>query len=122
MPDHEKPDNDWMVSLQDVYARLAGLPPEQQFHYPLRHGSLRLGVYAPRGADTQTLHRQDEVYIVIAGSGDFVKNGQRRRFRAQDAIFVEAGAEHRFENFSADFATWVIFWGPDGGEAQTAAQ
>lgn len=115
------PENDSMVSLQQVYATLADLPPQQQFHYPLRHGSMRLGVYAPRGEDTQTPHSQDEIYIVIAGSGDFVKNGERRRFRAQDAIFVEAGAEHRFENFSADFSTWVIFWGPPGGEAQTAA-
>jgi hypothetical protein len=24
--------------------------------------------------------------------------------------------EHHFENFSDDFATWVIFYGPDGGE------
>jgi hypothetical protein len=23
---------------------------------------------------------------------------------------------HRFEEFSADFATWVMFWGPKGGE------
>jgi hypothetical protein len=29
----------------------------------------------------------------------------------------EAGAEHRFLNFSEDFADWVIFWGPSGGEA-----
>tara|TARA_R110002073_G_scaffold49320_2_gene131727 strand:- start:169 stop:279 length:111 start_codon:yes stop_codon:yes gene_type:complete len=31
-------------------------------------------------------------------------------------IFVEAGAEHRFENFSEDFSTWVVFWGAEGGE------
>jgi hypothetical protein len=24
--------------------------------------------------------------------------------------------EHYFENFSDDFAVWVIFYGPDGGE------
>ena len=31
-------------------------------------------------------------------------------------LFVEAGVDHRFVDFSDDFETWVIFWGPDGGE------
>jgi hypothetical protein len=26
------------------------------------------------------------------------------------------GAKHRFENFSHDFVTWVVFYGPQGGE------
>jgi hypothetical protein len=30
--------------------------------------------------------------------------------------FVAAGVPHRFESFSDDFATWVVFWGPRGGE------
>ena len=29
---------------------------------------------------------------------------------------LAAGVEHRFEDFSADFATWVFFYGPEGGE------
>jgi mannose-6-phosphate isomerase-like protein (cupin superfamily) len=65
---------------------------------------------------TQTPHSQDELYIVLAGSGTFFKNGETRPFRAGDVIFVEAGAEHRFQNFSEDFETWVVFWGPEGGE------
>jgi hypothetical protein len=24
--------------------------------------------------------------------------------------------EHRFEDFTEDFATWVVFYGPEGGE------
>jgi hypothetical protein len=31
-------------------------------------------------------------------------------------FFVPAGVAHRFERFSPDFATWVVFWGPHGGE------
>jgi hypothetical protein len=42
--------------------------------------------------------------------------GERHRFIAGTTFFVPAGAEHRFENFSPDFATWVVFWGPKGGE------
>lgn len=29
---------------------------------------------------------------------------------------LEAGTEHAFADFSDDFATWVIFWGPEGGQ------
>jgi hypothetical protein len=32
-------------------------------------------------------------------------------------LFVAAGQPHRFEEFSADFAVWVFFYGADGGEA-----
>jgi hypothetical protein len=31
-------------------------------------------------------------------------------------LFVAAGVPHRFEEFSRDFAAWVVFWGPKGGE------
>jgi hypothetical protein len=31
-------------------------------------------------------------------------------------LFVAAGQTHRFEDFSDDFAVWVFFYGPDGGE------
>jgi len=32
-------------------------------------------------------------------------------------IFVAAGQVHRFELFSSDFAVWVVFYGPEGGDA-----
>ncbi|MDQ3378133.1 MAG: cupin domain-containing protein, partial [Actinomycetota bacterium] len=33
-----------------------------------------------------------------------------------DALFVPAGVEHRFENFTDDLVAWVVFYGPEGGE------
>lgn len=107
--------SDWMVPLDAI---LAALPddPGARVAYPIRHGSMRMGVYAPRGIDQQAPHEQDELYIIASGTGTFVKNGERRPFKPQDAIFVEAHAFHRFEDFSEDFATWVVFWGPKGGE------
>ena len=84
--------------------------------YGIRHGSMRAGLYAPRDRDLQTSHRQDELYIIASGTGTFVKNGEHVAFGPQDILFVEAGVEHRFEDFTDDFATWVIFWGPEGGE------
>jgi len=82
----------------------------------LSHGSMELEYYAPRGRDSQMPHDRDELYIVISGSGWF-RNGERRHeFGPGDVMFVPAKVEHRFEQFSDDFATWVIFWGPKGGE------
>ena len=59
---------------------------------------------------------QDELYFVTSGSGTFVCAGDSRPFGPGDALFVAAGEEHRFESFSDDFAAWVVFWGPEGGE------
>ena len=72
---------------------------------------MKVGRYASHEPDAQGLHKQDELYVVISGSGDFVKGMERQSFAPHDVLFVEAGVEHRFENFSADFATWVIFRG-----------
>jgi mannose-6-phosphate isomerase-like protein (cupin superfamily) len=109
---------DWLVSVNTIMGSLEETPEGKRFHYPIRHGSMRVGVYAPKGpVDPQSPHDQDELYIVISGRGLFVKDSERRAFAPGDVIFVEAGATHRFEEFDADFATWVVFWGPKGGEA-----
>lgn len=83
------------------------------------HGSLSVEIYQPVGVDEQTPHTRDEVYVVVSGSGDFVNDGIRKPFQPGELLFVPAGIEHRFENFSDDFATWVIFYGPEGGERST---
>lgn len=84
-----------------------------------RHGSLLLKMYKPEKVDLQTPHSRDEAYVVISGSGYFVNGASRQPFEPGEFLFAAAGVEHRFEDFSADFATWVIFYGPEGGEAKT---
>jgi mannose-6-phosphate isomerase-like protein (cupin superfamily) len=85
------------------------------------HGSLVVKVYAPRGTDPQQPHTRDEVYIVARGTGEFVIGDQRMSFEIGDFLFAAAGEVHRFENFSDDFAVWVLFYGPEGGEANASA-
>ena len=80
------------------------------------HGSLVVKLYAPRGVDDQTPHSRDEVYVVASGKGEFVCGGKRQTIALHDVLFAAAGTEHRFENFSEDFAVWVFFYGPEGGE------
>ena len=81
------------------------------------HGSLEVEFYRPDGVDRQTPHRRDEVYVIAAGRGAFTLEGERRPVETGEVLFVPAGAEHRFVDFTDDFATWVFFYGPDGGEA-----
>ena len=73
-------------------------------------GDFELEFFAPRGKDYQTPHEKDEIYVVARGSGEFVKENERINFTTGDVLFVEAGIEHRFENFTEDFAAWVIFF------------
>jgi len=80
------------------------------------HGTLSVEVYKPDKVDLQQPHTRDEVYIIISGSGEFLNDGYRTTFRQGDFLFVPAGKEHRFENFTEDFSTWVLFYGPEGGE------
>lgn len=96
----------------------AALLPDDQLRFVtlLRRGSLSVELYAPRGHDPQQPHKQDELYVVMSGSGEFFNGGARHPFGPGDVLFVPAGVEHRFENFSDDFQTWVIFYGPEGGE------
>ena len=83
----------------------------------MEHGSMSVQFYAPRGTDPQQPHDQDELYVVASGSGIYFCDGQRTPFKAGDVLFAAAGAVHRFEEFTDDFETWVVFYGPEGGEA-----
>ena len=83
----------------------------------LENGSMELGFYKPVGNDEQSPHDQDEIYIVHTGHGTLICGDEHIPFQAGDALFVAAGVEHRFVNFSDDFAAWVVFYGPAGGES-----
>lgn len=90
------------------------------------HGTMKLFLYEPRAVDRQPTHEQDEVYVVQSGSGRFVIGWSEDKlqsfaFGPGDAIFTPAGAIHRFEDFTDDFSTWVIMYGPPGGEWSNAA-
>ncbi|HWQ35534.1 MAG TPA: cupin domain-containing protein [Blastocatellia bacterium] len=105
------------LTIPDALQRLeaeSGKPSVLLFE----HGTLQVKMYAPRGHDPQTPHAQDEIYVVAQGSGTFYDGAARRSFKTGDLIFAPAGSEHRFEDFTDDFAVWVMFYGPAGGEAK----
>ena len=83
----------------------------------LKNGTMELGCYRPLNTDKQKPHTRDEIYIVQTGHGVFVRGDEKINFTPGDALFVAAGIEHRFVDFSKDFAAWVVFYGPEGGES-----
>jgi mannose-6-phosphate isomerase-like protein (cupin superfamily) len=82
----------------------------QLFAKVMEHGSMSVEIYRPVKTDHQTPHKQDELYVIISGSGEFLNNGERTTFKPGDIIFVAAGIAHHFENFTDDLVTWVIFF------------
>jgi mannose-6-phosphate isomerase-like protein (cupin superfamily) len=80
----------------------------------LKHGTMSLILFAPKGKDYQTLHEQDEIYIILSGSGTLAHDVARISFSPGDVLFVPAGMRHNFESFTQDLVTWAVFWGPEG--------
>jgi mannose-6-phosphate isomerase-like protein (cupin superfamily) len=103
------------VTIEEAIA-LVPTPDGKRFATVLEHGSLVVEIYAPRGTDPQQPHTRDEAYIIVQGSGEFINGESRERFGAGDFLFVPAGVEHRFVDFTDDLLVWVIFYGPEGGE------
>ncbi|HEY5660044.1 MAG TPA: cupin domain-containing protein [Gaiellaceae bacterium] len=71
---------------------------------------LELGVYvlvAPE-ADRQQPHEDDEIYVVLEGTGVLEVEGESVPVREGTAVFVEAGADHRFTAYE-HLSVLVIF-------------
>jgi mannose-6-phosphate isomerase-like protein (cupin superfamily) len=80
--------------------------------YEIVHESagLELGVYvlvAPE-PDRQQPHKDDEIYVVLEGSGVLQVEGEEVPVREGSAVFVEAGADHRFTAYE-HLSVLVIF-------------
>ena len=80
--------------------------------YEIVHRSegLEMGVYvlvAPE-PDRQQPHEDDEVYVVLEGTGSLEIDGTRVDLREGHAVFVPAGAEHRFIGYE-QLSVLVIF-------------
>jgi mannose-6-phosphate isomerase-like protein (cupin superfamily) len=92
------------------------LPTLEPVSRARRAGTLHVKLSLPVLPNQQTPHAQDEVYVIIRGRGVLVHDGKRDPFESGDLLFVAAGTEHHFEDFTEDLAVWVVFYGADGGE------
>jgi mannose-6-phosphate isomerase-like protein (cupin superfamily) len=93
--------------IEGAKARLAG-----RGGYEVVHASagLEIGVYAlvAPEADRQQPHEDDEVYVVLEGRGTLEVEGTQVELREGHAVFVPAGADHRFSGYE-QLVVLVIF-------------
>lgn len=75
-------------------------------------GDFEVRVYAPKGRDLQGPHDRDEIYFIARGSGNFRVGDTVTAIEQGALLFAAAHEVHRFEDFSKDFAAWVVFYGP----------
>lgn len=104
------------MHLTETQERIPG-PPGAHFVNVMERGTARVLLSLPVRPNRQTPHAQDEIYVIVRGSGVFVHDGKREAFGTGDLMFVAAGTEHWFEDFTGDLAVWVVFYGAEGGEA-----
>lgn len=80
--------------------------------YAIVHESpgLEVGVYvlvAPE-PDRQQPHEDDELYVVLDGRGTLEVEGERFEVGPGSAVFVPAGADHRFTGYEG-LSVLVVF-------------
>jgi len=80
--------------------------------YEVVHSSpgVEIGVYAlvAPEPDRQQPHDDDEIYVVLEGTGVLEVEGVKTELREGQAMFVPAGVEHRFSAYET-LSLLVIF-------------
>jgi mannose-6-phosphate isomerase-like protein (cupin superfamily) len=80
--------------------------------YEIVHESpgLELGVYvlAAPEPDRQQPHEDDEVYVILEGTGVLQVEDEQVPVKEGSAVFVQAGADHRFAAYE-HLSVLVIF-------------
>jgi mannose-6-phosphate isomerase-like protein (cupin superfamily) len=109
------PDRSRIIRFADAQAGIPGLAGERSVRVWQR-GTLDVAFSLPVTPSEQLPHTQDEIYVIIRGRGVLFHDGKRDSFESGDILFVAAGTEHHFEDFTGDIALWRIFYGPCGGD------
>lgn len=93
-------------------ARRAGGRPYHEF---LRSAALSAGLYElpAGGIDHQLPHREDEVYVVMAGRALFTANGAEQAVSTGSVLYVAAEVEHRFHSITENLQVLVLFAPPE---------
>lgn len=108
-------DRSTVVRFAEAQSDIPG-PAGERSVLVLQRGTLDVKLVLPVPPNQQAPHIQDEIYVVIRGRGVLVHAGNRDPFETGDLLFVAAGTEHHYEDFTKDLALWRIFYGQRGGE------
>ena len=104
-----------MPSSQQLFAVAELLARQQASHRPylefLRVPHLSAGLYVlPAGAvDGQAPHTEDELYVVLSGSGQLQVNAVSQAVAPGSVCFVPANARHAFHSVTEALQLLVVF-------------
>jgi mannose-6-phosphate isomerase-like protein (cupin superfamily) len=89
----------------------------------LRVPSLSVGIYHLKAGqdDPQRPHTEDEVYLVVAGRGNFRCGDETRAVSPGSILFVGRQVEHRFLDITEDLTLLVFFAPAEGSTPVTPA-
>ena len=109
--------SDWRIfQVDELLARKRGMTsPYYEF---LRVPALSCGIYTLKtGAkDLQGPHEEDEVYLVLSGSGRLRVDGSEQAVQRGSLLFVRATSQHSFFEIEQDMTLLVFF--ASGGPAE----
>jgi mannose-6-phosphate isomerase-like protein (cupin superfamily) len=90
---------------------------DDPWHEFLRIGMFSAGVYrlGAGATDTQTPHREDEIYYVLSGRARLEVAGERQDVETGSLAFVGKHVEHRFVDIAEDLELLVLFAPPESG-------
>ena len=103
--------NNYQVSIDEAIQLLSH--EKSRFVEVMKDGDMTIEYYAPVIIDEQQPHKKDELYIIASGTSEFLRDKEKLTCKKGDVLFVPAHMEHRFINFTQDFASWVIFYGKE---------
>jgi hypothetical protein len=102
----------YKVTAEDALKQLME-QSEFPFTVMMKHGSMTIEYFAPKEVDTQTQHKQDEIYSSMGIA--LYRNGEKVLCKKRCPV-CSCRYGTSLENFSDDFAVWVIFMDPSGEE------
>lgn len=82
----------------------------------LRVPAMSLGIYHHRAGTgvVQDPHLEDEVYVVLSGTGMVRVNEEDQTVSNGSIVYVPAGVPHCFHSVSEDLQVLVLFAPPEG--------
>ncbi len=81
----------------------------------LRERNMSAGLYAlpAGGADAQSPHGQDEIYLVVSGRASITVGDETTVVARGSVVYVPAKVPHRFHHITEDLRVLVVFSPPE---------
>ncbi len=81
---------------------------------PAKHFTAGYVVIKPGGKIPLHTHTNEEIYVMIQGSGRMRIEGEEERVQAVSAIYIDPNAEHMLQNTESEPLIMIFIYAPAG--------